>query len=572
MSDKFIQNSSNESNGAESQVAAEDTVQGNNAAQETQTRQGSNGSYNQYGNQNIGGPPYPQYQPYPPRPYSYEPYKRVEQDDILGHVSSKQAFAVVLLCSVFGVLFSAIFLRGGFGLSVPLLCTLFYSFAVWYMSKKDAKPSRESKLLLIPIGLLSYGFFLNDNQTVYFINVLLLLVLIPLQLCHMSQTSGSKLFTVQSAYDTIISTVSRPFSYLDTPFKAVSQRMSKGVKESRFFMVFLGALAALPLAYIFISLFSVADSAFGYFVNRLVEKIDISFGTILFDIVFGFLSAMFVSTWLITLRARKKPEAKGFNINASFNGVIVSTVLVILNLIQLAFVAVQFGYLFAGMKLPGGMTYSQYARSGFFELCGVLCISVMIIIFCLIFVKKHEGRLPKSVSLLLTLFIACNFVVVVSAVFRMLTYIKVYDLSVKRFMVTWLIVIFALCLIGAVIKIWSPRFNLPVYAVIVTLIMTASVNLVNVNRIIAEYNVDCYIQSIGTDKPRDIDTEYLAALGPSAAKATLRLYENCQPSIRPGVKKALNRQKNQLDSKSWKNMCIYDIEASRILEGVNELT
>ena len=75
MSDKFIQNSSNESNGAESQVAAEDTVQGNNAAQETQTRQGSNGSYNQYGNQNIGGPPYPQYQPYPPRPYSYEPIK-----------------------------------------------------------------------------------------------------------------------------------------------------------------------------------------------------------------------------------------------------------------------------------------------------------------------------------------------------------------------------------------------------------------------------------------------------------------------------------------------------------------
>ena len=279
---------------------------------------------------------------------------------------------------------------------------------------------------------------------------------------------------------------------------------------------------------------------------------------------------MFVST-AYYLEGKKKPEAKGFNINASFNGVIVSTVLVILNLIQLAFVAVQFGYLFAGMKLPGGMTYSQYARSGFFELCGVLCISVMIIIFCLIFVEKHEGRLPKSVSLLLTLFIACNFVVVVSAVFRMLTYIKVYDLSVKRFMVTWHSD-FCAHLISAVIKIWSPRFNLPVYVVIVTLIMTASVNLVNVNRIIAEYNVDCYIQSIGTDKPRDIDTEYLAALGPSAAKATLRLYENCQPSIRPGVKKALNRQKNQLDSKSWMNLCIYDIVASRILEGVFELT
>ena len=41
MSDKFIQNSSNESNGAESQVAAEDTVQGNNAAQETRPGRGA---------------------------------------------------------------------------------------------------------------------------------------------------------------------------------------------------------------------------------------------------------------------------------------------------------------------------------------------------------------------------------------------------------------------------------------------------------------------------------------------------------------------------------------------------
>ena len=65
--------------------------------------------------------------------------------------------------------------------------------------------------------------------------------------------------------------------------------------------------------------------------------------TILFDIYSDFYRRC-LSQRLITLRARKSRKLR-FNINASFNGVIVSTVLVILNLIQLAFVAVQFGYL-----------------------------------------------------------------------------------------------------------------------------------------------------------------------------------------------------------------------------------
>lgn len=524
-----------------------------------------------YYNPGVYPPPpnmYVQYQPYPV--YHPNPYKRKDQDEINEHISSQTSFAVVVLSWIFGVLFSEIFLRGGFGLSVPLLTVIFYLFAIWYFSKKDSKINRHSLLLLIPILLLSFGYLVQDNGTTCFINTLLLIVLIPLQLSLMSKTTIGPAFSAQSLYHTAVSAIARPLGYLDVPFKAIGKNIGKGQKNSRALLIFLGLLIAFPIAAIFISLFIKADGAFGYFIENFFENINLSFESIFVDVFFGTITAVFIAAWFITMMARKTPEKKLIQIKNGLNGIVAATVLTVIDLIFILFVFVQLGYLFAGMKLPNNMSYADYARSGFFELCGVLCIAVILIMVCLIFINKNENRrLPVSVSFLLTIFIACNYVVITSAVYRMLTYIAAYDLSIRRVMVTWLIAVFAVSMIGAVIKIWNPRFHALRYAAVTVIIMTIALNTFHVKMLVADYNVNKYIKSLSSEKVREIDIEYLGSMGPSAAGATYKLYKNSNGEAKEKALNALRNQKKDLKQKSWKQFCFSDLEAANILKDIH---
>lgn len=500
----------------------------------------------------------------------YVPYKRKEQDEILGHTSSRRSLIVVLLCWGWGILFSELFINGGYGVFVPVLLCLFYMVVFWYFSKKEPKPPKSAHLLLLPIALLSLGCFLHENPSTWFINTLMLLALIPLQLSFMSGTATGTVFSPQSVYQTFISTVTRPFGFLDVPFKTISGNIRHGKKATGTMMIFWGLLISLPIAGIFIALFSQADSAFGYYARQFFSNFSFHIGNTVFDVFFGTLTAIFLSALLITMRARKTPKEKEFQVAVSLNGLLTATVLFILNLVQIAFVLIQCGYLFAGMKLPDNLSYAEYARSGFFQLCGVLCISVIIIMLCLFFVKKDDSRrLPKAVSVLLTLFIACNYVVVVSAVYRMFAYIAAYDLSVKRVMVTWLILVFALCMIGAVLKIWMPKFHVFQYTAITVVAMSVALNFINVNALVSNYNVDSYLQSRETQTVRSIDVSYLGTLGPAAVKATAKLYANSDSDVHTETKQLLTRQKNDLAYKSWKCFCLSDIEAKQALASVN---
>ena len=61
----------------------------------------------------------------------------------------------------------------------------------------------------------------------------------------------------------------------------------------------------------------------------------------------------------------------------------VGTVLVVVDLLFLAFVAVQFRYLFGGAELvrgADGLSYAEYARRGFFELVAVAALSLPLLL------------------------------------------------------------------------------------------------------------------------------------------------------------------------------------------------
>lgn len=515
---------------------------------------------------------------YPSSQYQSDYHKRFDENEkekrgIAAETSSPRAFVAVILCWLFGVAFTELFILGGFGVSVPVMVMLFYGIALWYLRGKDTTPAKGAYVLLIPIALISFGYVMTDNSMTFVINTLVLLVLIPLQLALLSGTTVGDIFSMQSAYHTLNSTVVIPITNMNAPFKALagSKDNKDGVKnKSKFSMAFLGLLIAIPLVAIFMALFSSADRAFDYYVASRIEEY-FSIGNLIFDVIFGAFVAIAVAAWFITLRGRSTPSYRTFKRNHNLDSTLVSTVLLMLNLVQLAFVAIQFRYLFSRNMLPKGMTYAEYARSGFFELCTVLCFSVIIIMLCMLFAKRDASdKLSKPVSVLLSVFILCNYVVVISAIYRMLAYIQVYDLTVKRVMVTWLIVVFALSLLGAIIKIWSPKFKITNYIATAVIIMTILLNVANINSVIANYNVDRFIDHSKAGNQTflsDIDVEYLGHLGPAATGATQRLYNysKAQGKNTTTIQSALDAQRSKLNRKTWHQFCFTDIEARRIL-------
>ncbi|MBP3691687.1 MAG: DUF4173 domain-containing protein, partial [Clostridia bacterium] len=328
----------------------------------------------------------------------------------------------------------------------------------------------------------------------------------------------------------------------------------------------LGLIIAIPFAAIFILLLSRADAAFDEFTTNIFDKLDLFSGDTISSIILGTLIAIYLCALLITLRGRPQPEGKDININFSVNGILVSTVLTVINAVVVLFALMQFKYLFAGAALPEGMTHAEYARTGFFELCTAIAFSVAIMFFCIIFVEKINGRLPLMVKIMLSVFIGCNFIMIASAFYRMLNYIAVFDFTVKRLLVTWLIAIFAICMIGALIKLWAVKYRFIKHIAVTVIAMTLLLNLINVNSFIANYNVDRHIQNVSSGKESNLDVYYLRNLGTGATRATYRLLYEGGKDTRYLAKENLIIQAENLKEKDWQEYSLTDITAREILK------
>ncbi len=118
--------------------------------------------------------------------------------------------------------------------------------------------------------------------------------------------------------------------------------------------------------------------------------------------------------------------------------------------VYVLFIILQANYLLYafGGKLYGGMTYAEYAKSGFFELCKVSVINLSIMALCNLLIiprEKDKIRLPMTVLSVLSLMLLST------AMAKMIMYISAYGLTFKRVVSTvfliWLVIVFLLCIV-----------------------------------------------------------------------------------------------------------------------------
>ncbi|ATW25433.1 DUF4153 domain-containing protein [Candidatus Formimonas warabiya] len=197
------------------------------------------------------------------------------------------------------------------------------------------------------------------------------------------------------------------------------------------------------------------------------------------------------------------------------------TLLGLLCTLYVVFIASQTPYFFsafAGERPEGWQVYSEYARRGFFELCRIAAINLSVLTAANFLSKKLRGdSLPlKIFNTLLSLL---TLILIATALSKMVLYIGVYGLSMRRLLPCLFMILMAV-VYGGVIALQKWQYSIVRLTVGVGVVMLCTLCLLDPDSLVARYNAERYLS--GTLNSFDVAILYRS--GPAGVDPALKVY------------------------------------------------
>jgi hypothetical protein len=273
-----------------------------------------------------------------------------------------------------------------------------------------------------------------------------------------------------------------------------------------------GVVIAIPLLVVFGMLFMAADAAFARLITDLF-RVDLEelMSHIVLAGFFTWIGAGYLH-WIVANDGSRVPRSDvlGVRLGALETGVALGMVMVLFA----AFIVVQFTYLFGGEALvqaTTGLTYAEYARSGFFEMVTVAFLGLPLLLVALWLVRGEAPRSQVIMRIIAAGLVVLIFVIMGSALYRMRLYQEAYGLTHLRFHTTafiaWLTVVF-LIFAATVLRGVPRHFTTGAIA-------TALASVI----LLAVMNPDARIAATNVERARDgadFDEEYVRELSADA--------------------------------------------------------
>ncbi|MEF2966505.1 DUF4173 domain-containing protein [Paenibacillus sp. M1] len=459
-----------------------------------------------------------------------------------------------------------LFYGNGFGVSVPIFVILFYLYIYVFAKGRLRRPiTWFDWLAFAAVLLLSMTFVLFANPLFFALNLLALPCLILLHTTYLldsERRSWSDPRLIIGALDHLIPQCLRHFG---TVFALAGSLTFRKLEEGRRKMlgkVLIGLAFSMPLLMIVISLLSSADGRFDRILTAIPDWLSrhitwedglfrliwiILLGILLFGYLWGF-----VNPW----RYEPQTGANGGNgvppgggvdekIDIRFDPVITATVLISVNIVYLAFVSLQFTYLFGAWRgvLPEGSTYAEYARSGFLELVAVTAINFAILIGTLVFGGEAGTLLRRLNRAMLYILVVCSCIMLVSAYTRLVLYEQAYGYTYIRFLVHAFMIFLGVLLLCAGLRIRYEAVPLGKCFIVIGLVAYVAVNYANMDRFIAAKNIEHY-----ADEGR-IDSSYLTGLSADALPMLLSFSREHAPDLNRELRERW--QHLRVDDRGW---------------------
>lgn len=425
---------------------------------------------------------------------------------------------LLLLALALGILAADLLLSVGqnwLGLGVPLGVAAWYAIFFWYVGPQNLLQSR-SWLLFGLIVLLSLTFVIFSNGWFRFWNLGFLPALLTLHAFQISG-AGKKPWTAPSMlwerFRLLMDGLFGRLGAIPTVFQGFT-----GPAARRGLTVGIGVLVTVPLLLIAAVLLSQADMVFDKLTADLLTAIWENLDRVIVRVLLGLLAAPFLFSLFYAL-GRPKPLEEGKEVKLpKLDSAAAVMALGGLDALYLFFVGVQSAALFGGEDYLAqmGISYADYARSGFFQLVFVALLNLGVVL-ALLQLTGREGKGWRAVQVLSTLLAALSGVILASAARRMTLYVLAYGLSFKRALTYWGMVIIALLLAAACAKVWREKFQFFRFAAVAALAGWLVLNYVNVDRVVADYNVNAYLSG----SLAQVDLLYLSNLSYEALPVLL---------------------------------------------------
>lgn len=363
---------------------------------------------------------------------------------------------------------------------------------------------RSNRVLLLFNLLLATTLALGSSWYFRLWNLLALLVLLPVHALALSGAAQLPWWRPAMLWERFLLLLWGLFGHLGAAPAAVSA--GKERDRRRVLPVVLGAVCSLILLAFLVPILASADALFAAATADLRAFIRLHFTAAVWKLIWGLALTPFFFSLLYSLRhpaplknySGEKPptaDALGF-----------ALVLAALDLLYLLFLAVQSAGLFGGAAYLAqrGISYAEWARSGFFQMVGVTTVNLSVTMAALFF-SRRENRSWRTVRLLAALLALESLVLLASAAWRMTLYVSAYGLSFKRCMTYWGMVMMALFLLTALRKVQKPDFSFCRWAFPLALAGWLVINCVPVDYLVARDQVDRYLAG----ESASIDVEYL---------------------------------------------------------------
>lgn len=211
--------------------------------------------------------------------------------------------------------------------------------------------------------------------------------------------------------------------------------------------VLRGAALAVPPLVVFAALFMSADAAFATHLTNLVRvDLELVMSHVVLAAVLTWLAAGYLF-WVVLGDSSRVPRGESLGVRLGMLEVLI--VLGSIILLFIAFIAVQSTYLFGGEEMvqaTTGLTYAEYARSGFFEMAVAAGLVLPLLLFGIWAVRDEPTRRQRMIRGSAMLLVVLVFVIMGSAMLRMQLYQSAYGLTLPRIyataLIVWLAVVF----------------------------------------------------------------------------------------------------------------------------------
>jgi hypothetical protein len=345
---------------------------------------------------------------------------------------------------------------------------------------------------------------------------------------------------------------------LEGRWKVVGQ----GRDVTKLLAVGRGLLIATPLLLVFGTLFAQADAKFE---TMLSNAFSFDGASLWSNGVVTVLCAWFAGGLLyrlfLAIEPPPKPEVER---TTGLGATEIVTVLGLLDLLFLAFVATQFGHFFNGAEALRDMSapaYKEYARRGFFELVTAAALALPVLLGTHALLRSDEGRGERMYRPLALGLVALLYVVMASATHRMVLYVGTWGITQLRVYVfaslAWLAVLFLwFCL--TVLRNRPERFAFG--GLVALLFGIATLNVYNPDAVTAR----SFLAHRTTSR---IEPDYVIGLSDDAVPSMVDALDRIPDEARWKLEEDLRNRRERLNTEDWRSWDVGSHDARGALAG-----